>query len=90
MELLPLFQAVVGCEDYGGQALRPSKSGQINLRWLAARGCRVLFVDDDPANSADVEANCPAGRVKCIQVRPGGMIREECEAVVAWAKSCTV
>jgi hypothetical protein len=88
---------IIGCEDYAAAEksnfsgrLRepmPVKSLAINARWRNGVGAlpaeRVLFVDDDKRNIAEVRANSGVCCHQVVEAR-GGMSEADCTAVLAW------
>ena len=83
--LIDLFDAIYGSEHELLEGLRARKSALLaHLR----RGSEpVLFADDNGGNIRDVVSALPATHAILVPPQPGGMLAEQMQAAVAWARA---
>ena len=83
--LIDLFDGIYGSEHELLEGLRARKSALLtHLR----RGSEpVLFADDNGGNVRDVVSALPATHAILVPPKPGGMLAEQMQAAVAWARA---
>ena len=83
--LIEFFDAVYGSEHELLEGLRARKSAL--LTHLRRGSAPVLFADDNGGNVRDVVSALPATHAILVPPKPGGMLAEQMQAAVAWARA---
>ena len=85
VDLIDYFDAVYGSEHELLEGLRARKSTL--LAHLRRDNEPVLFADDNGGNIRDVLSALPATHAILVPPKPGGMLAEQMQAAVAWARA---
>ena len=83
--LIDLFDAIYGSEHELLEGLKARKSAL--LAHLRRGNEPVLFADDNGGNVRDVVSALPATHAILVPPKPGGMLAEQMQAAVSWARA---